>query len=303
MRIIVNPASGRRVSLLKTLNDHLRPAGIYWDVAVTHEDGDGAAAARRAIEDGVDLVASYGGDGTLMDVCDGLAGTKMPLLVLAGGTGNLIAGELGVSKDIDKALSLVCADEFYRSRTVDVGTIGDRHFLLRIGCGVETNILQDASRELKNQFGKWAYAFAAVKALMEIQTADYRITLDDDHVIEGQGVACAVANAGSVGIGHLTLSPRIGINDGKLDLIFLRRADVEGIFELVRLMMGKEPGRKDELPEVPGGIDASHLINHWQVRKVRIETDPVLDIQADGNLLGQTPQTVEVMPGALTVVV
>ena len=156
---------------------------------------------------------------------------------------------------------------------------------------------------MKKQFGKWAYVFAGLKALTEIETADYRITIDDHHVVEGTGVACAVANASTIGIAQLTLSPRIEIDDGLLDLVFVKKADVEGLFELSRMITGvRSPGEK-ELPEEPGKIDASHLVNHWPVRKVTIETDRPLDMQVDGNLAGQTPQTVEVLPGALHVVV
>jgi diacylglycerol kinase (ATP) len=303
VRIIANPASNWRGSLLKTLNDHFHPTGIEWDLAVTHQEGDGAKAAKRAVGDGVDLVAVFGGDGTLMDVCTGLAGSDVPMLILAGGTGNLIATELKISKSIEKALSGVVETESYQTRSMDVGDMGDRLFMLRIGCGVETHALQEASRNLKGQFGKWAYAFAGLKAMRDMKTADYRITINDGHVIEDVGVACAVANAGSIGVGRLTLSPKIEVNDGKLDLIFVRKADVQGIWELMSMMLGISKKGYQELPGEPGRIDASHLVNHWSVEKVKIETDPVLDMQVDGNLLGQTPISVEVRPSALQVVI
>lgn len=302
IRVIANPASSRKVQLLKTLNDHLHPAGIAWDIEVTHQEGDGAAAARKALEHENDLVAVFGGDGTLMDVCTGLAGSDVPMLILPGGTGNLIATELGKSKNIDKSLASICENDSFETKPMDVGDLGDRLFMLRIGCGVETDAVQEASRKLKSQFGKWAYVFAALKAMRDMKTSNYRITINDDHVVEDSGVACAVANAGSIGIGHLTLSPKIDVNDGKLDLIFVRKADVQGIWELVRMMLGLHKDGYQELPDEPGKIDASHLVNHWSVDKVKIETDPDLDMQIDGNLSGRTPVNVEVRPGALQVV-
>ncbi|MEM1294684.1 MAG: diacylglycerol kinase family protein [Verrucomicrobiota bacterium] len=297
IHVIVNPASGKRVPLIQTLNDILRPAGIRFDVSVTHDFGDGAVAVRKAVEQGADLVACYGGDGTVMDVSEGLLDSSVPLLILQGGTGNLVAKELDLPKELTKSLQRITGDTL-STRRLDVGHLGKHPFLLRAGCGFETDVLQDASRELKNQFGKWAYAFAAAKALQEVSAAKYRITIDDKSEVFAEAVACVIANTGAFGVGSLSLSPGIEIDDGKLDLILIRQADVEGIFSLIRMMMGDEP-KGGDAPV----IDASHLVGRWQATKVRIETDPVLPIQVDGDVLTETPQTAEILPGALEVVV
>tara|TARA_R110002096_G_scaffold24760_19_gene78009 strand:- start:6056 stop:6988 length:933 start_codon:yes stop_codon:yes gene_type:complete len=297
IHVIVNPATGKRVPLIHTLNEILRPAGIRFEVSVTHEFGDGANAARKAVERGADVVACFGGDGTVMDVSEGLLKSDVPLLILQGGTGNLVAKELDLPKELTKSLQRITGDEF-NTRRLDVGHLGKYPFLLRAGCGFETDVLQDASRELKKQFGRWAYAFAAAKALQEVSVAKYRITIDDEREVYAEAVACVIANTGAFGVGSLTLSPGIEIDDGKLDLILIRQADVEGIFSLVRMMMGDEP--KGEEAAV---VDASHLVGRWQVKKVKIETDPILPVQVDGDVLTETPQTAEVLPGALEVVV
>lgn len=299
IHVIVNPASGKRVPLIQTLNDALRPAGIRYEISVTHDFGDGAVAVRNAVEKGTDLIVCYGGDGTVMDVTEGLREADVPLLILQGGTGNLVAKELDLPKELTKSLQKITGDTF-TTRKLDVGRLGKYPFLLRAGCGFETDVLQDASRELKNQFGKWAYAFAAAKALQEVSAAKYRITIDDSREVYAEAVACVIANTGAFGVGSLTLSPGIEIDDGKLDLILIRKADVEGIFSLIRMMMGDEPKTKGE--EAPL-VDASHLVGRWQAEKVTIETDPVLPIQIDGDVLTKTPQTAEILPGALEVVV
>ena len=299
VHIIANPATGRSVPFLQRVNDHFRPAGIRWQISVTHQTGDGATLAQEAIDRGADLVAVYGGDGTIRDVAGALVATGIPLLILPGGTGNLMATELNLPKGLSRACELVCGDEF-STIAVDVGKLGNNYFLHRIGCGFESDIVLDATREMKRQFGKWAYVFASVKALQEIPVIDYTITLDDREKIEGKGVACAVANAGIIGVGNLTFSRSIGITDGKLDVIFLRTAHIDGILELFSMITGlKGEGPQDPDP----ALDASHLINHWQVKKVLIEADPVQRIQADGDLAGETPQLVEVLPASLQIVV
>jgi diacylglycerol kinase (ATP) len=299
LHIVINPASGQRYPVLWSLNQALQASGIFWDVSVTHGMGDGARHAAAAVASGADCVAVYGGDGTVMDVAGGMIGTGVPLLILPGGTGNLVASALDLPRELDSAISLV-RRKTYRSKLVDLGLVDDRCFMLRASCGVETEVVQDASPEMKQQFGKWAYILAVARALQEVRRADYEIILDGTHRITGSGVACSIANAGTVGLGDLRLSPAIDLEDGKLDLIFLRNADAEGILSLVRLMMGLDGPRK-ELPQ-EAWVDASHLVGHWQVSEAEIRTDPVLDFQIDGDVIGTTPRFVRSLPKALRVV-
>ncbi len=307
VHVIINPATARRVALLSLLNDHFRPKGIQWDVSVTHGEGDGVELAQRAREEGADVVGVFGGDGSVMEVATGLVHTDTPLLILPGGTGNVVAIELQmrneltpIARDIARACNRVCGDTF-RVRKVDVGKIAEHYFLLRAGCGIETQVVQDATRQLKQQFGKWAYMFAAIRHVQEQPSADYELTLDDRDVIRDRGVACVVANTGAVGLGTLSLSPSVDIDDGKLDVFFLRKANLEGLLSVGAKMIGLDR----DLPEKmePSALSATKLIGHWQVKKIKISTDPVLDIQIDGDVLSKTPQTIEVEAQALGVVV
>ncbi|MDF1852068.1 MAG: diacylglycerol kinase family protein [Verrucomicrobiales bacterium] len=300
VQVVVNPAPSRRIPLLAILNQAFREAGIAWDISITHGPGDGKRLAREAAEAGVEVVAVYGGDGTVMEVSAGLLGTNVPMLILGGGTGNLVASELRLPTQLEKACDLICKDR-YRTKHIDVGMMGERPFLLRIGCGIEVGVVEEATRELKDQFGKWAYVFAGIKMLQEIPEADYRLVIDDEKVIEATGVACVVANAGTVGVGRLTLAPSVDVHDGLLDVFLLKKANIEGIVQLARKMMGLDRLWRSE--EEQAVLDASKLITHWSVKKVSIETDPVLPIQVDGDVVASTPQEIQGRVGALRVVV
>ena len=300
VQVIVNPAPSRRIPLLAILNQAFRDAGIYWDISITHGTGDGSDLARKAVESGAEVVAVYGGDGTVMEVASGLIGTDIPMLILGGGTGNLVASELRLPTQLERACDLICGEE-YTTRHIDAGMMGDHPFLLRIGCGIEVGVVQEATRELKNQFGKWAYVFAGIKMLQETPEADYRLTIDGEESINVSGVACVVANAGTVGVGRLTLAPSVDVNDGRLDLFILKKANIEGIVQLASKMMGLDHIRRGDTEQA--ALDASQLVNHWSVDSVKIETDPAVDIQVDGDVVASTPQLVRVVPGALRVVV
>ncbi len=296
----MNPAPSRRIPLLAILNQAFRDAGIYWDISITHGTGDGSALAREAVESGAEVVAVYGGDGTVMEVASGLIGTDVPMLILGGGTGNLVASELRLPTQLERACDLICGEE-YTTRHIDAGMMGDHPFLLRIGCGIEVGVVQEATRELKNQFGKWAYVFAGIKMLQETPEANYRLTIDGKESINVSGVACVVANAGTVGVGRLTLAPSVDVNDGRLDLFILKKANIEGIVQLASKMMGLDHIRREDTEQA--ALDASQLVNHWSVESVKIDTDPAIDIQVDGDVVASTPQLVRVVPEALRVVV
>lgn len=299
VEVIVNPAPSRRIPLLAILNSAFRAAGVSWDISITHGPGDGQRLAKQAVEKGAEVVAVYGGDGTVMEVASGLIGTDVPLLILGGGTGNLVASELRLPNDLEKACDLICGER-YRTKRIDAGLMGDHPFLLRIGCGIEVGVVQEATRDMKNQFGKWAYVFAAIKILQETPEADYDLLMDGSQRVELTGVACVVANAGTVGLGRLTLAPSVDVNDGKLDVFLLKKANIEGIVQLARKMMGLERLREEE---AQASLDASKLITHWSVETVEIKTDPILDIQVDGDLVGETPQVIRAQPSALRVVI
>lgn len=297
IQVIVNPAPSRRIPLLSILNQSFRKAGILWDISITHGPGDGERLARLAVESGAEIVAVYGGDGTVMEVACGLLGSDVPMLILAGGTGNLVAAELRLPGQVEKACELVCGEENH-SRKIDVGMIEERPFLLRIGCGIEVGAVHEATRELKNQFGKWAYVYAGIKMLQETPETDYELVIDGKEKIVTRGVACVVANAGTVGVGRLTLAPSVDVNDGKLDVFFLKKANVEGIVQIAGKMMGLDKLR-DEEP----ALDASHAMTHWRAETVEIRTDPSLEIQVDGDIVTETPASIRVLPAALRVVV
>lgn len=298
--VVVNPAPSRRIPLLAILNQTFREAGIHWDISITHGTGDGSTLAKDAVAKGFEVVAVYGGDGTVMEVAAGLVGTEVPLLILGGGTGNLVASELRLPNDLEKACDLICGNT-YRTKHIDIGMMGEMPFLLRIGCGIEVGVVQEATRELKDQFGKWAYVFAAIKRLQDIPEADYELVMNGEETVKASGVACVVANAGTVGIGKLTLAPSVDVNDGRLDVFLLRKANIEGIVQLARKMMGLDRHRNAEPDHID--LDASKLITHWRVKTVDIKTDPIIDIQVDGDVAAQTPQLITAVPNALRVVV
>ncbi len=289
VQIIVNPASGQDRPVLGILNHAFHDAGIDWDISLTKAAGDARRLAREAVEAGADFVAAYGGDDTVMEVASGLMGTDTPLAIFPGGTANVMSVELGISSDLAEACALVCSDE-REIVAIDMGQVGEEdYFILRVGLGLEAEMVEGADRTLKERVGSLAYAFSALQALRDPPKALYQLTIDGKEV-ESEGVSCLICNSGSIGQGGLSLSPHISVRDGLLDVLVLRRSEITSILALMRnVMAGQEPMWRD--------------LQHWQAREVTVVAEPNQDVQLDGEVLGQTPVSARVLPGVVKVIV
>src|SRR5690349_232798 len=166
IHVIINPAAGQDEPILNVLNSVLRPAEIKWDVFITNEAGDARKYAQQAVAAGVDAVAVYGGDGTVTEAASGLIGSNMPLVILPGGTGNVMSVELGIPAKLGDAIALLC-DATQGSRLVDMGMVGDRPFFGHVAIGLEADMHQTADRSMKDRLGFLAYPIAALQALVD----------------------------------------------------------------------------------------------------------------------------------------
>jgi len=286
IHIIINPASGRPKPVLHILNSAFKQAEIDWDISLTKKSGDAERFSREAVAGGADIVAANGGDGTVMEVAQGLLGSPVPLAILPGGSANLMAVELGIPKDLEKAAE-IAADPDSPTRQVDVGLLGESYFLLRVGIGFGARKVAYADRKLKNRFGVLAYSVAAVKAVKDSKTAHYHITLDGK-MVEADGVTCLIDNAGNMGIQGFQPAKNISVSDGLLDVLLL------GSKGLVNMITSGTSGQTDK-----GEV----VIEHWQASQIRIEVDPPQPVQVDGEMVDDTPISAGIMPGALKVLV
>ena len=286
IHVVINPASGQPESILHTLNQVFHPAGVDWDVSITKEYGDGMKYARQAVDNGYDIVAAYGGDGTVMEVANGLMGTDIPMAVFPGGTGNVMSIELNIPQDLASAAALVVSEESQTS-PVDVGQFKENYFLLRVYVGFDAQRVNLATRDMRDRYGKAAYIIAGMKALPESKTVRYHFTLDGE-VVEVEGFTCMVENAGSLGVGDFSLAPDVSINDGLLDVFCLHSFDFKAMKSASASITGK-----------PYDADAFH---HWRAKEITVDCDPPQSVIGDGENWGKTPITIRNLPGALDII-
>src|SRR5437763_11177516 len=165
MLVIVNPYA-------TTVSDRLKNLVVYalqgrYDVEAidTQAQGHATELCREAAREGYDVVVAFGGDGTVNEAANGLAGYETPLTVLPGGSTNVWCRTLGIPNDVVDATEhlLGIADDF-RPRRVDLGRVNERYFIFGSGVGLDASVVERVDRHpyRKARFGAWYYTYAAL---------------------------------------------------------------------------------------------------------------------------------------------
>ena len=294
--IIANPTSGggRGLRTAEAVAGSLRQRDINVIVCHTTVAGDAETIAREAslrAEDRPGCVVACGGDGTMQEVANALAplrnklGEKCPAMGLApAGRCNDFARALGVRTD-PKAIANVLITG--SPAPIDLGRVGDRYFCTVATVGVDADISSYVDTMRMPLKGTIAYLYGTVRVLARDRGRDLRIE-GDFGVIERSVFVASSANTPSYG-GAIRIAPEAVPTDGKLDLCVI---DQVSRLRMLTLLPRVLLGRHRSSPEV----------RFLQTERLRIESPERLELWADGERLGYTPVTIEVVPAAVQVV-
>ncbi|HEY6590450.1 MAG TPA: YegS/Rv2252/BmrU family lipid kinase [Actinomycetota bacterium] len=287
--VVFNPAtgggdtSGRK----RDTQQALEAAGpdVLWLETTPEDPGQGLTA--KAVAEGVDLVMAQGGDGTVMACVTGLAGTDVPLAVLPGGTGNLLATNFDIPADLEGAVDVALHGDRVR---LDVAAMDGDRFVVMGGIGFDAAMLRDADPKLKERVGAVAYVVSGLRNLRRRATR-FRLRLDDRPPLERTGQGVLVGNLGRLQ-GGLPVMPDARPDDGQLDVAVLQTRTVADWLALAaRVLLRRR--RKDPQLET------------FQARRVEVHCDRRQPVERDGDPL-DTPRdhlVIEVVPAALTLCV
>jgi len=287
--IVTNPAAARAGGRgLAEARRRLEARGFRIVVESTGATGDGERLARAAAAAGTHVVIAHGGDGTVMDVAAGLVGTGLPLGLLPGGTGNVLAGNLGISRSHVAAAETIAAGT---TRTIDLGRLttaaGSRYFAVNCAAGFAADLMAETEQHHKRRFGVAAYVARAMVMATHLVRAATRVEVDGV-VYEGHAATVLVANCGHIVPRLLPLAGDIAPDDGVLDVAMLDAGSYASALRLVWRMLQRRP-------------DADAGITFYRGRRVQLSCEPVLPVEADGEALGSTPMLVELLPRSLTI--
>lgn len=220
--MIVNPVKVEGAAFRRTVESALSDRGFgdpLW--LETTADDAGVSMARRAVGERPDLVLVAGGDGTVRVVCAELAGTGIPVAVLPGGTGNLLARNLGISLELEVALAALLDGSERRIDSVRVegDELSSDRFLVMAGLGLDAAIIDDAPDELKKRVGWAAYVVSTLKNLNH-PSVRVEITVDDQPAVRRRARTVVIGNVGTLQA-NIPLLPDAEPDDGLIDVVVL----------------------------------------------------------------------------------
>lgn len=283
--VVYNPNSGRpreRQAEVDRFAHLLRQADREVYVAPTQHPEHATDLARAAVARGCDLIIAHGGDGTMNEVLQAVAGTRATLGFWPGGTANVLAAELKFPGGADEVVARILEGEV---RRVTVGRANERYFLLMAGIGLDAAVAASVDPVMKQRFGKAAFGLSAMKFVRNWNLPAFSVQLESEEIPARFVVA---GNAHSYG-GGFRLTPQADLSEPVLDLCIISREE-----------------RMEYLPVAMAAVGGWHLglsgVTYRKVRRARIIGDPV-PVQLDGEVTGSLPLTLEAVEAGLNLLV
>jgi len=215
IKVILNPVAGRgrarkaKDLIVKTLSEY----GVEFDLEETQAHNHAIEIARQAVNGDYDLVIAAGGDGTVNQVINGMAGSNIPLGILGCGTGNDFAAMIGMPKDT--ALSIKRIIEGH-TRQVDFCRVNDKYFISSVGAGFDGAVAYTVNHSFRWIRGMAAYILGVFKTLFSYKQHSVRLTIDDQ-TYQFKALLVAVNNSTTYG-GGIKINPEAKIDDGLFDV-------------------------------------------------------------------------------------
>lgn len=293
---IVNPsaASGRGTERFELWRDRFARQNVKPDHAISRRPGHAFALAREAAAK-YDVIVAAGGDGTVNEVASGLllAGrVRAALGVLPVGTGNDVARVLGIP-DPEIARRALERGPIQAIDAIAVshggeGSAIERFALLYAAVGFAGELGRCTTPTVKRLFGpRYCYSIGFFRALFRFKTPHMTVRCDGRD-FAGRMFLVSAGNAEVVGGGAMRLSPGARIDDGQL------KVNLVGDLDLIETMRC--------FPRLLTGTHVTHpQVRYFSAKTMAVESRPEMDVQLDGELVGRTPVTFQVRPGALRV--
>ncbi len=291
--LIANPTSGSYAQNEQQIQDTLRYLRLHgWnpELRLTQNAGDAKQMAREAVERQVKVVVAIGGDGTINEIIQELAGSETALGVLPSGTVNVWAREVGIPLENEGAREVLVHGQ---TRRIDLGQINERYFLLMVGIGIDGEIIHAVEKKSLKWLGVLAYLLMA--SWLGFGYKGFRSFIQmGGRVIRINSLQIVIGNTQLYG-GAMKYTWLAKCDDGLLDIcVIRRRGRLDRLLVLIDLLLHRQK--------------RNPWIRYETGKEIKIRTRQAVAIQIDGDAMGYTkpgyPSTIiRVAPGALKVIV
>lgn len=289
--LIYNPKSGQIWSAFKPslVKEFLNKKGWDIDISETQYKGHATKIAKDSVGK-YDVVIAAGGDGTINETVQGIAGTSVRLAIIPVGTTNVLARDLNIPLNFQDALSVIADGEDIE---IDLGIINDKYFILMVGIGFDAKLVNEVDSNLKKYTGILAFAATSPVSMFRHRMGKMSITFWDGlgrkKKIQRNSYQVLISNA-STYANSLKVAPEAKFDDGLLDLdIFKSNKIVNFAWNLISIAVKKY--KYDQ-----------NVSESFKIAKMNIKTFPPMPIQVDGDSFGYTPASIEIKPKSLKII-
>lgn len=282
--VIYNPVAGPRVvNRIDQVRSYLSARGLPFRIRETSAPGDAVVMARESALEGADAVVAVGGDGTMNEVADGVAGSPTRLVLIPHGTGNVFAREFSLPESVEECLDLLSSG---KTISVRMAMANDRRFVLLASAGFDAEVVERMHHRQKNLLGIAAYFLAGARHLLRYQPTLW-LEFPGRERVEAQAVILA---RGKKYGGNVTIAPGGDISGGTFQVIALLR---KGRWSIVKFALDALRGKHPASPHV--------LIRESPSLFVRCAIPSAC--QVDGEYLGPLPARFTVTDALVRIVV
>ena len=274
--------------------------GIEAEARATQGPNEATRLAREAVARGADIIISYGGDGTLNEVIQGMAGSRAALAVWAGGTANVAARDLGLMLDIEKLADVIAAGKTTRialgiaracgeagsTQFAAESQMKERYFLMFAGIGLDASIARNVNLKLKRRTGEFAFWVSGIKHMATWVAEPFSVEVDGKKY---ESIFTLIGNGKGYG-GGISITPNARLEDPWFEVsIFPPRANnLAYLPDLAKCLRGH-----------PGKSSATIV----RGRHVRANSSREPLVEVDGEVIGPLPMEFDIAPEALDIIV
>lgn len=259
------------------------PMPLWFEVAKSKQ---APKCARQALAEGADVIFVWGGDGTVQQCIDAVAGTDAVLAILPAGTANLLANNLDIPTDLKAAVEIGLRGERH---AFDTGTINGEHFAVMGGAGTDALMIRAADAGLKDRIGRAAYLWTGARNL-RARPVKATIDIEGRRFFDGMVSCVLIANVSKV-LGGIEAFPGARPDDALLEIgIITARTRLQWVRTLVSLLMGR--------------TDASHFVESARGTAMKIRFSRDMPYELDGGVRPETDRLrIKVRPASITICV
>lgn len=277
IKFIVNPAAGKgkAAKVIDNIKNKLQQSKHSFSIEKTSSAKDAIYMAKKAVAEKYDIVVAVGGDGTIYEVVNGIAGSSIHLGIIPAGTGNDFARTVGIPENVDDALEIILKNNITR---IDMGCVNGNYFMNFVSVGFDVQVMKEMEVVKKYVSGTWAYIVSVFKALLNYKGTKVHLLLDNQ-LIEKEVLLVTAANGKYFG-GGMMIAPDADLRDGYFDVCVVNKLSK---LRLIRLFPTIFKGTHIREPEV----------DYYKAKQVEILSDNSF-VNCDGEIIGTTPITVKI---------